>query len=154
MRRHRPHNPPPPDGVERRKELRRETDVEKDEITERAVAQVTWLNRLFKTGKVASAVGAVCLVLGGAAGRASAMFEALGGSTRMPKQAIDAVNLRVDTNAARIVVIHRGVDSLREDLHEMKADLETIKILACISVLRANADAATVGRCDERGKKP
>lgn len=145
--RRKPKMPPPPDGVERRKQMRRETDAENQEIVEHAVEDAPIVNRILHTSKVAAAIALIFTLVGGAGG-------AIGMSIRGPSQDIadvrSAVNLRLDSNTARDVRVRIELDSLVMELREMRQDARTTKNLACISARARNAEVARAAGCEDR----
>jgi hypothetical protein len=140
---------PPPEGVpERRQEYRREEDVEMRDTVEHAVKEAPLVHRLLRTGKVASAIGAICIVLGGAS--AAFGYRLVGPTDDIAKNQ-SAITARVDVNSERIThtnlrvdsLVGRQtirVDSLLEVVSTMRKDLQTLTYIQCVQLRRNDPD--------------
>lgn len=121
--------------------------METHEIVEHAVEDAPVVHGLLKTARVTTAAAVIFTLIGGAGG-------AIGMSVRGPKQEIaevrSSMNLRVDTNAARIGILRHQFDSSLTELRDLKADIKTTTNLACISARARNPEVAKAAGCDER----
>lgn len=140
--------------VERRKHQprgRRTDDEANAEIVEHAVEDAPLVRRLLHTGKVAAAVGAICLPLGG-------MGAALGMKFVGPSEGIKAEAMvraradtvhdgRIDLNAAAIVQLRRSTDSLVGILTDVRSELRINNYGQCV-LMRKFAPEMRAPGCD------
>lgn len=137
--------PPRTDGgPERRAYMRREVDCENQEIAKGAVEVVPFVKRFKNSLEVA----VISAIIGAMIAAPASLF---GSRVVGPRQDIAAVNLRVDTNAARINALQRDRDDLsrevaglRLELRDMKNDMSTLTSLACVTARRNSPDVADV----------
>jgi len=137
--------------VERRKNRRRADDEAQAEIVEHAVADAPLVHRLLQTGKVAGAVGAICMILGG-------VGAALGMRLIGPTAAIVAeaqarargdsiLGGRVDINSGTIQQLRKSTDSLVSIMTDMRSDLRLSTYSQCV-MFRKFAPELRAPGCD------
>lgn len=128
----------PPEGTpERRQELRREEDVEMRETVEHAVKEAPLVHQLLKTGKIASAIGAIGMLLGVTS--AALGYRIVGPGDDVAKQQ-STMAARLDQNGDRITRQGIRVDSLLFVISTMKKDIETLTYIQCVQLRRDNPD--------------
>ena len=144
--------------VERRKQPRgrRADDEAQAEILDHAVQDAPLVHRLLQTGKVAGAVGAICMVLGG-------LGAALGMRMVGPTATIAAeaqtrargdsiLGGRIDVNACTIQQLRRSTDSLVSIMSDMRADLRISAYSQCV-MFRKYAPELRAPGCDAAEKR-
>lgn len=136
-----------PEGPERRRAYRREEDDEVHEIVEHAVHDAPIVNRLLKSGRLGTTMLGIGVLLGGATPTVATRVL-----DHEPKPDLSAVNLRVDTNAARITRLQVRFDSVLTVLGNVSKDVETSAFIQCIQLRRDNPDLRPKG-CDETEKR-
>lgn len=134
---HRPIHPPPPSGVERRQQFRREDDVETHEIVDHAVEDAPIVRRLLRTGQVAAAMVGIGTVLG--ATGAGLGYRLVGPNDAMAQQQ-SALTARMDANAERITRQSLRIDSLLAVIGAMQKDLQTMTYIQCVQLRRNDPD--------------
>lgn len=138
-----------PGQPERRRQYRREDDAETHEIVEHAVEDAPIVNRLLKTGKVASAIGAIGMVMG--VSSAALGYRIVGPGDDIAKQQT-VVNGRVDANSERITRLGTRVDSVLEIIGTMQKDLATSTYIQCVQLRRNDPDLLPDG-CSPAAQK-
>ncbi len=125
--------------VERRKQQprgRRAEDEENAEIVDHAVADAPLVHRLLQTGKVAGAVGSVCMVLGGI-GAALGMrmigpTAAIMAEANTRARADTVLDARIDANVVTIQQLRRSTDSLVSIMGDVRSELRIQNYAQCI----------------------
>lgn len=138
-----------PGQPERRDRHRREDDVETHEIVDRAVEQAPLVSRLLRTGKVASALGAIGMLLGVTS--AALGYRIVGPSDDLAKQQA-VVTTRLDQNADRITKQGVRVDSLLVVIGSMEKDIRTLTYIQCVQLRRNDPDLLPDG-CSPAAQK-
>ena len=140
-----PYRGEPPRGgeEERRESFRREDDEESHAIVDRTVHDAPIIRFLRSAGGVATAIIAIVGLIGGAG-------AAIGMNYRGPKQGIEEVNLRVDTNSVRIAGLRHEVDSALLVVRDMQRDIKTTANLSCMTARARNPEIAKAAGCDQR----
>lgn len=140
--------------VERRKNRRRDEDA----VVDHAVQDAPLVHRLLQTGKVAAAVAAISLPLGGVG--AALGMRIIGPDARaetsirteasIRARADSALEGRIDYNGATIAQLRRAVDSLVSINTDMRSELKLNSYAQC-AMMRKLAPELRLPGCDARG---
>lgn len=132
---------------ERRGIHRREEDTTAQEALDTGR---TIFRTLTRTGRIATAVGSICLFAGvviGAVSTATKMPAELKRTRAELDTASAATNRRVDSVHAEVSRFQEGIDSIRISQLEIKGQLALLRFSQCIVTRRVAPDARADG-CD------
>lgn len=123
---------------------------------EHAVHDAPLVHRLLNTGKVAGAVGAICMILGGV-GAALGMrlvgpTASIAAESNARARGDSILGGRVDINATTIQQLRRSTDSLVTIMSDMRSDLRLSTYSQCV-MFRKFAPELRAPGCDAAEKR-